>query len=179
MVLPREFSAVEQSKALSTFSCQVFCLCFSKLCPGGVWKANNLWVVLMEQYLRERKICFHYQNFAAYRLCRSVLQTWRHLLGEESPTWGWGRPGHPPVTQPAASRAPSRCRAGDGCVSRWLVERVPCQKYVWFSVFLLSSWWLFSFSLGGRCEGVLVPESPSLPTLAVRRQLEKPLFLSL
>lgn len=94
MVLPREFSAVEQSKALSTFGCQVFCLCFSKLCPGGAWKANNLWVVLMEQNLRENKICFRYQNFAEYQLCCSVLQTWRHLSGGGGSRSGdAGRPG--------------------------------------------------------------------------------------
>lgn len=51
---------MEQSKALSTFRCQVFfCLCFSKLCPGGAGKANNLWVVLMEQNLRESEVGFH------------------------------------------------------------------------------------------------------------------------
>lgn len=36
-----------------------FCLCFSKLCPGGAGKANNLWVVLMEQNLRESEVGFH------------------------------------------------------------------------------------------------------------------------
>lgn len=58
MVLPREFSAVEQSKALSTLGCQVLCLCFSELCPGSPWKANNLWVLLRGQNLGRVRFAF-------------------------------------------------------------------------------------------------------------------------
>lgn len=68
-----------KAKPFQPLAARFFCLCFSKLCPGGVWKANNLWVVLMEQNLRENEICFRYQNFAEYQLCCSVLQTWLHL----------------------------------------------------------------------------------------------------
>lgn len=68
MVLPREFSVVEQSKALSTFGCQIFLSVFLNSAQAGMWKANNLGVVLMEQNLREGEICFQYQNCSKYQL---------------------------------------------------------------------------------------------------------------
>lgn len=83
-----------KAKALSTFSCQgfFFACVFSKLCPGGAWKANNLWVVLMEQNWRENEICCHYSCSAAHHLCCGALQTWLHLAGL------WGAVLNPPNT---------------------------------------------------------------------------------
>lgn len=85
MVLPREFSAVEQSKALSTLGCQVLCLCFSELCSGSPWKANNLWVLLRGQNLGRMRFAFIATMLLNICFAVGVLQTWIHLSSAGQP----------------------------------------------------------------------------------------------
>lgn len=107
MVLPREFSAVEQSKALSTLGCQVLCLCFSELCPGSPWKANNLWVLLRGQNLGRMR--FDFAATMLLNICFGVLQTWVHLSCGVSPA----RPLTPAPCAAWSSSSPSLPLRGD------------------------------------------------------------------
>lgn len=91
---PRELSGITQGiqrsgtkqSPFNLWLPDFFFVCvFLNSAQAGMWKANNLGVVLMEQNLREGEICFQYQNCSKYQLQGSVWQTWLHLPSSQKP----------------------------------------------------------------------------------------------
>lgn len=171
MVLPREFSTVEQSKALSTLGCQVLCLCFSEPCPGSPWKANNLWVAAEGAKSGENEICFHCHSVTECLLC-----WWCPANLDSSLLWGTALP--EPLLPPWRGMNPVLCCQGSSSSTSLAVRDEAAEPFHGTNLFISHHFSLAALGLspGGGCEGsgVTFPSHPGSERKAWKR-----LFLSL